>query len=104
MLGFWRMRLRDTALPLYQGIMIQPFFPSARGWLRGTGLRAKWDYITPDNLVWNPQYLMALDDAQGGINRPAAKIGVLGIYPAIRTLARSWAHCSRCSHVATLRQ
>ena len=36
--------IRDIALPVYQGIMIQPFVPSARGWLSGTGLRAKWDY------------------------------------------------------------
>ena len=34
---------KGTALPVYQGIMIQPFTPSARGWLSGTGLRAKWD-------------------------------------------------------------
>ena len=52
-------RIGDVALPLYQGIMIQPFIPSARGWLSGTGLRAKWDYITTDHLVWNPQYLIA---------------------------------------------
>ena len=56
-------RIGDVALPLYQGIMIQPFIPSARGWLSGTGLRAKWDYITTDHLVWNPQYLMAQSDA-----------------------------------------
>ena len=56
-------RIGDVALPVYQGIMIQPFVPSARGWLSGTGLRAKWDYVGTDNLVWNPQYLMALSDA-----------------------------------------
>ena len=39
--------------------MIQPFVPSARGWISGTGLRAKWDYADLGNLVWNPQYLMA---------------------------------------------
>ena len=55
----------DVALPLYQGIMIQPFLPSARGWLSGTGLRAKWDYSDLGNLHWNPQYLMAVEDAGG---------------------------------------
>ncbi len=55
----------DVALPLYQGIMIQPFLPSARGWLSGTGLRAKWDYSDIGNLHWNPQYLMAMEDAGG---------------------------------------
>ena len=53
------------ALPLYQGIMIQPFLPSARGWLSGTGLRANWDYSDVGNLRWNPQYLMAAEDAEG---------------------------------------
>ena len=53
------------ALPLYQGIMIQPFLPSARGWLSGTGLRAKWDYSDLGNLQWNPQYLMAAEDTEG---------------------------------------
>ena len=31
--------VQDIALPLYQGIMVQPFVPSARGWISGTGLR-----------------------------------------------------------------
>ena len=51
--------IEDTAMPVYQGIMIQPFVPSARGWISGTGLRAKWDYHSLENLRWNPQYLMA---------------------------------------------
>ena len=55
----------DVALPLYQGIMIQPFLPSARGWLSGTGLRAKWDYSNLGNLGWNPQYLMAAGNTDG---------------------------------------
>ena len=58
--------IRDIALPVYQGIMIQPFVPSARGWLSGTGLRAKWDYNDMDNLRWNPQFLMARDVAGQG--------------------------------------
>ena len=53
-----RDNVHDIALPLYQGIMVQPFVPSARGWISGTGLRAKWDYNNLDNLRWNPQYLM----------------------------------------------
>ena len=57
-------RIGDVALPLYQGIMIQPFMPSARGWLSGTGLRAKWDYINTDNVIWNPQYLVAQSDVE----------------------------------------
>ena len=68
--------IRDIALPVYQGIMIQPFVPSARGWLSGTGLRAKWDYTNLDNLRWNPQYLMGVEVAtQGRGNSPQLKIG-----------------------------
>ena len=61
-------KIGHIALPLYQGIMIQSFLPSARGWLSGTGLRAKWDYSDLENLHWNPQYLMAAENAglEGG--------------------------------------
>ena len=58
-------RIKHVALPVYQGIMIQPFVPSARGWLSGTGLRAKWDYSLLGNLRWNPHYLMALQQVPG---------------------------------------
>ena len=54
----WETDVRDVALPLYQGIMIQPFAPSARGWLSGTGLRATWEKTDFGDLVWNPQFLM----------------------------------------------
>ncbi len=57
-------KIGHIALPLYQGIMIQSFLPNARGWLSGTGLRAKWDHSDLGNLRWNPQYLMAVEDAQ----------------------------------------
>ena len=56
--------VHDTALPLYQGIMVQPFVPSARGWISGTGLRAKWDYNNLGDLRWNPQFLMSQDVAK----------------------------------------
>ena len=75
-------RIEDVALPLYQGIMIQPFMPSARGWLSGTGLRAKWDYTDSEKLVWNPQYLMSRDVA-------CKEIGVNGLKIGYREVARS---------------
>ena len=64
--------VRGVALPLYQGIMIQAFVPSARGWLSGTGLRAKWDYCDLGNLQWKPHYLMAAGVAgqEEGISAP----------------------------------
>ena len=69
--------IKDVALPLYQGIMVQPFVPSARGWISGTGLRAKWDYSDHGNLQWNPQYLMAPSDVRG--RRPNGAIHPLKI-------------------------
>ena len=54
--------VRDVALPLYQGIMIQPFVPSARGWISGTGLRAKWDY----NSLGDLRVESAVSDEQRG--------------------------------------
>ena len=75
-------RIEDIALPLYQGIMIQPFMPSARGWLSGTGLRAKWDYTDSEKLVWNPQYLMSRDIA-------CKETKVYGLKIGYREVARS---------------
>ena len=65
----------DVALPLYQGTMVQPFMPSARGWLSGTGLKAKWDYNTPSALDWNPQYLIKKETAHERLRTRSAKIG-----------------------------
>ena len=67
--------IRDLALPLYQGIMIQPFTPSARGWISGTGLRAKWDYRYPGQLNWDPQFLMSRSDFDTGHDMLSTKIG-----------------------------
>ena len=68
--------IEDVALPVYQGIMIQPFVPSARGWISGTGRRAKWDYNELGSLRWNPQYLMGRDVLdQESRTPPLAKIG-----------------------------
>ena len=55
---------QDIVLPLYQGIMVQPIVPSARGWISGTGLRVKWDYNNLGDLRWNPQFLRNQDVAE----------------------------------------
>jgi hypothetical protein len=60
-------RVDATALPLYQGIMIQPFMPAARGWIKGTGLTATWDHQGAATAKWIPQYLVAADTAVGRI-------------------------------------
>ena len=81
--------VQDIALPLYQGIMVQPFVPSARGWISGTGLRAKWDYNNLGDLRWNPQFLMNHDvaDQARGVSSQA-KIGYREV--ARNTDARSF--------------
>ena len=69
-------RVEDVALPLYQGIMVQQFMPTARGWLSGTGLSARWNYNGFDAPLWNPQYLMARDTASSKVRTFATcKIG-----------------------------
>lgn len=84
--------VQDMALPLYQGIMVQPLVPSARGWLTGTGLRAKWDYQDLGAMMWNPQFLMAGEhcSSNGGIGAlgATAKIGFCEI--AVSTNTRTF--------------
>ena len=81
-------QIRAVALPLFQGIMIQPFVPSAQGWISGTGLQAKWTHNLPSDLSWSPQYLMDQDDTGTQPAWGAAKIGYRRI--ARSTDARSF--------------
>jgi hypothetical protein len=79
----------DVALPLYQGIMIQAFMPSARGWLSGTGLTARWNHNSPDTIGWNPQYLMSASMAVEAM--PVEATGRIGYREVARsTDARSF--------------
>ena len=55
--------IEGIALPLYQGVMIRPFVPSAGGWEGGGGSRARWAQLEPADLCWDPQFLMATEDA-----------------------------------------
>lgn len=52
--------IEDVAVPFYQGIMIQQFHPSAKAWISGTGLRARWGDIEYEKLAWGPQFLMGI--------------------------------------------
>ena len=54
-------RVLDTALPLYQGRMIGQFDFSEKGWVRGTGRTAKWEFVEWSEKQIRPQYLMPLD-------------------------------------------
>lgn len=50
------------ALPFYQGVMIHQFDFSAKGWISGTGLYAKWVPIVWVNKDVSPQFLMSQAD------------------------------------------
>ena len=54
--------VEDVALPLYQGVMIQQFDFSCKGWISGTGLKAIWQEIYFEQKQVKPQFLIGLDD------------------------------------------
>ena len=101
-------RVWNVALPLYQGIMIQPFMPSARGWLSGTGLRAKWNHIDTSNLAWNPQYLVGLADVDERKQQRrmslTLKVGFRDVSRDTQMCGRSKERFCRVSHAGTLLQ
>ena len=66
--------IEGIALPLYQGIMVQPYNPSARAWRSGTGLKARWDSVGIESLHWDPQFLMSFDVAADR-ERRSVKVG-----------------------------
>ncbi len=79
--------VHGAALPLYQGIMIQPFVPCARGWVSGTGLRANWDYTEMGNMRWNPQYLVSMDDVEERDRRGGSR-GITNLKIGFRDVSR----------------
>lgn len=52
----------DVAVPLYQGVMVQQFDPSAKSWVRGTGLKAQWDPVSWERKTFGPQFLVRAED------------------------------------------
>lgn len=50
--------IKEMALPLYQGVMMHQFEPSAAAWRSGTGLNAKWDDVEWSDKHFSPQFLM----------------------------------------------
>ena len=80
--------VEDVALPLYQGIMIQPFIPTARGWVEGTGLTAEWDFTDLGNIHWNPQYLLAVEDVTERDGRSGRHATARALKIAFRDVSR----------------
>jgi len=82
--GEWAIALtevEDIALPLMQGAMLHQFDFSQKGWLSGTGLRAKWESIFWEDKRLQPQFLMGQKD----FNRETAGVSK----PVIRRIARN---------------
>jgi hypothetical protein len=56
--------IEDVGLPFIQGAMLQAFDCSQKGWLTGTGLRARWESIEWNDKRMSPQFLMARSAAE----------------------------------------
>ena len=52
-----------VALPLWEGRMIGPLCPSAKGWVAGRGRTARWRDLAPGDGRLEPQYLITAEDA-----------------------------------------
>lgn len=67
--------IENMALPLYQGVMMNQFDPSAANWVSGTGLNAKWEDIPWEAKYFSPQFLMGIEHLGGtrSIRRPQEK-------------------------------
>lgn len=84
--GRWIDEDGNVALPLYEGRMIGPFDPCEKGWVSGKGRRAIWKDIPLENKVFEPQYLISLDDYKEQEKALRGnKIGFMGIGSATNT-------------------
>jgi hypothetical protein len=84
--GRWVDDKGNIALPLYEGRMVGAFDPSKKGWVEGKGRGAVWREIPFEDKVFEPQYLMSLNDYedQEGVFR-GNKIGFLDVGSATNT-------------------
>jgi hypothetical protein len=61
--------IEDIALPLMQGVMINQFDPTSKGWVSGTGAKAKWEAIEWSSKVYRPQFLMGCSQYESSSKR-----------------------------------
>jgi hypothetical protein len=59
----WASDIEGVALPLLEGNIIDQFQASSKGWVSGKGRSAVWRDISPEEDVFEPQYLIGLDVA-----------------------------------------
>jgi hypothetical protein len=61
--ALWASDIEGVALPLLEGNIIDQFQASSKGWVSGKGRSAVWRDISPEEDVFEPQYLIGLDVA-----------------------------------------
>lgn len=76
-------QIRDMALPLYEGRMVELFSPSAKSWVSGKGRSAVWSDVDPAHASIGPQFLMGARTYESErAGRPSLKIGFCDITSA----------------------
>ncbi len=68
-------QIEDTALPLYQGVMVHAFDFSAGAWVSGTGLTARWDDVHWSMKAVSPQFLVGSSNFQLSKRSDRVRIG-----------------------------
>ena len=67
--------IEAVALPLLEGNIIDQFQASSKGWVSGKGRSAVWREISPDEDVFEPQYLIGLDEAASKLFKTGEQAG-----------------------------
>lgn len=69
-------KIKDVALPLLEGNIIDQFQASSKGWVSGKGRSAVWREIGPDEDVFEPQYLVGLTEAASKVSKTGDQAGL----------------------------
>ena len=71
--------IEDSAVPLYEGRMINFFDWSEKCWIRGRGRTAEWQPVPSGKKSLHPQYLMARETQLSTKSSESVKLGFLSI-------------------------
>jgi hypothetical protein len=72
--------VEDTALPLYEGRMIDQFEFSSKGWVSGKGRSSVWRYTDAESKPVEPQFLMSASEyAAAGNDRVEFKVSIMDV-------------------------
>ncbi|QXE87382.1 hypothetical protein KP003_02945 [Geomonas nitrogeniifigens] len=62
-------QIQDVAMPLLEGNIIEQFDVSSKGWVSGKGRTAIWREIPIESKVFEPQYLISVEDARSKVHK-----------------------------------